>query len=69
MKQFSQPINSLEITNKTNAKLDALVNFFETALDKDKLWLIALFTGKRPKRPVKTSLLKSHFGVSWVYTL
>ncbi len=58
MKQFSQLINSLEITNKTNAKLDALVNFFETALDKDKLWLIALFTGKRPKRPVKTSLLK-----------
>lgn len=37
MKQFSQLINSLEITNKTNAKLDALVNFFETALDKDKL--------------------------------
>ena len=58
MKQFSELISAVEITNKTNAKIEALVRYFETAPEKDKLWLIALFTGKRPSRPVKTTLLK-----------
>ena len=58
MKRFSNLISAIEITNKTNAKIDALVNYFETAPDKDKLWLIALFTGKRPSRPVKTALMR-----------
>ncbi|WP_298763424.1 ATP-dependent DNA ligase [uncultured Polaribacter sp.] len=59
MKDFSNLISAIEITNKTNAKIDALVNYFKTAPDKDKLWLIALFTGKRPSRPVKSNLMKS----------
>ncbi|QTD38937.1 ATP-dependent DNA ligase [Polaribacter batillariae] len=59
MKDFSNLISAIEITNKTNAKIDALVNYFRTAPDKDKLWLIALFTGKRPSRPVKSNLMKS----------
>ncbi|MEY8849215.1 ATP-dependent DNA ligase [Psychroserpens sp. XS_ASV72] len=58
MKHFSELIGQLETTNKTNDKIDALVDFFTVASDKDKLWLIAIFTGKRPKRPVKTSLMK-----------
>lgn len=58
MKDFSQLISSIEITNKTNAKIDALVHYFKTAPEKDKLWVIALFTGKRPSRPVKSTLLK-----------
>jgi DNA ligase-1 len=59
MKAFSNLISAIEITNKTNAKIEALVHFFSTAADKDKLWLIALFTGKRPPRPVKTTLMKN----------
>jgi DNA ligase-1 len=59
MKQFSNLISAIEITNKTNAKIDALVQYFKTAPDKDKLWLIALFTGKRPSRPVQTTLMKT----------
>ncbi|MGF1555382.1 ATP-dependent DNA ligase [Paucihalobacter sp.] len=58
MKQFAALIQQLELTNKTNAKIEAMVRYFSTAPNKDKLWLIALFTGKRPKRPVKTSLMK-----------
>ena len=58
MKDFSNLINAIEITNKTNAKIEALVRYFSTAVDKDKLWLIALFTGKRPSRPVKSNLMK-----------
>ena len=53
MKQFSQLFSTLEATNKTNDKISALVHYFSTATEEDKLWLIALFTGKRPKRPVK----------------
>ncbi|WP_299015892.1 ATP-dependent DNA ligase [uncultured Polaribacter sp.] len=59
MKDFSNLISAIEITNKTNAKIEALVNYFKTAPNKDKLWLIALFTGKRPSRPVKSNLMKS----------
>ncbi|WP_299671155.1 ATP-dependent DNA ligase [uncultured Polaribacter sp.] len=59
MKDFSNLISAIEITNKTNAKIDALVDYFKIAPDKDKLWLIALFTGKRPSRPVKSNLMKS----------
>ena len=58
MKDFSNLISAIEITNKTNAKIEALVNYFKVAPDKDKLWLIALFTGKRPSRPVKSNLMK-----------
>ncbi|WP_439132124.1 ATP-dependent DNA ligase [Polaribacter sp.] len=59
MKDFSNLISAIEITNKTSAKINALVNYFKTAPDKDKLWLIALFTGKRPARPIKSSLMKA----------
>ena len=58
MKHFSNLISALEITNKTNSKISALVDYLNTAPDKDKLWLISIFTGKRPPRPVKTSLLR-----------
>lgn len=58
MKNFAALINALESTNKTTAKLDAMVNYLERALEADKLWFIALFTGKRPKRSVNANLLK-----------
>lgn len=58
MKHFAQLISSLESTNNTNAKIDAIVNYLENAPDTDKLWFLALFTGKRPKRPVNTNYLK-----------
>lgn len=58
MKAFANLISAIEITNKTNAKIEALVHYFTTAPEKDKLWLIAIFTGKRPPRPVRTTLMK-----------
>jgi len=58
MKHFAQLIQELELSNKTNDKITALVNYFNTADDKDKVWVIALFTGKKPKRPIKAALLK-----------
>src|SRR5690606_20140551 len=58
MKYFSELISAIEITNKTNSKIDALVDYFKIAPKKDMLWIIALFTGKRPSRPVKSTLMR-----------
>jgi DNA ligase-1 len=57
MKDFSRLIESLEISNKTNDKIGAIVEFLNVAVEKDKLWLLALFTGRRPKRPVTSTLM------------
>jgi DNA ligase-1 len=59
MKLFSQLMESLEVSNKTNDKLDAIVAYLRQADDNDKLWLLALFTGRRPRRPVNTSLMRA----------
>ncbi len=59
MKNFTQLYTWLDQTTKTNRKLDALVEYFQTAEDMDKLWAIALFTHRRPKRTVNTSLLRA----------
>lgn len=58
MKEFAQLISVLEGTNKTNAKLAAIADYLQNAPAKDKLWFISLFTGKRPKRNVSTTLMK-----------
>ncbi len=58
MKQFSDLISKLDATTKTNEKLAAMVEYLNSASDSDKLWCVALLTGKRPKRPVKTALLR-----------
>lgn len=51
-------IQELELSNKTNDKIAALVSYFTEANDLDKPFVIAMFTGKKPKRPVNTSLIK-----------
>jgi DNA ligase-1 len=58
MKRFSQLIQELELSNKTNDKIGALVSYFNEANDEDKPYVLAMFTGKRSKRPVNTNLIK-----------
>ncbi|WP_222165216.1 ATP-dependent DNA ligase [Edaphocola aurantiacus] len=58
MKTFATLINALDSTNKTNLKLEALMHFLAEAEEGDKMWLLALFTGKRPKRNVNTALMR-----------
>jgi DNA ligase-1 len=58
LKRFSQLIQELELSNKTNDKIAALVAYFSEADQLDKPYVIAMFTGKRPKRPVNTALIK-----------
>ena len=35
-----------------------MVSYLDTAPEKDKLWFLALFTGKKPKRSINVNLLK-----------
>jgi DNA ligase 1 len=58
MKDFAELVTVLGTTTKTNDKLDALVKYFQQAEDKDKVWVIAIFTGRRPKRTVNSTLLQ-----------
>ena len=58
MKDFANLVYSLDQTTKTNKKIDLLVGFFENANNSDKLWCIALFSGRRPKRLISTGYLR-----------
>lgn len=57
MKQFAELVKVLGTSTKTNDKLDALADYFATANDKDKVWVIAIFSGRRPKRAVNATQL------------
>ncbi|MFP4094440.1 MAG: ATP-dependent DNA ligase [Cyclobacteriaceae bacterium] len=58
MKQFAELFTALDQTNKTNDKIALLRIYFQTAPDKDKLWTLALFTHKKPKKPVNSTQLR-----------
>ncbi|HNR56431.1 MAG TPA: ATP-dependent DNA ligase [Flavobacteriales bacterium] len=49
---------AIDATTGTNAKVDALARYFVEAEDQDKLWVIALLSGRRPKRPVTSTQLR-----------
>lgn len=57
MKQFATLVKTIGTSTGTNDKVQALTEYFSVANEKDKVWVIALFSGRRPKRSVKTSLL------------
>lgn len=59
LKQFAHLFARLDQTNKTNEKLQILKEYLKAAPDKDKLWALALFTHKRPKRPVNSTQLRT----------
>ena len=58
MKQFALLIELLATSTKTNKKLQAIQDYFITASNEDKVWMIALFTGRRPKRSINSALLR-----------
>lgn len=58
MQRFAQLVTRLSNTTKTNDKKDLLLGYLRDADDGDRLWLVALFTGRRPRRLVNSSLMK-----------
>jgi DNA ligase-1 len=59
MKAFTALYGLLDRTTRTNEKVAAMADYFRDADPKDSIWAIALLTGRRPKRPVRTSDLKT----------
>lgn len=58
MKAFADLIVQLGTSTKTNEKLEALSHYFATADDADKVWVIALFSGRRPRRIISSGFLQ-----------
>ncbi len=59
LRAFAALVNVLGTSTKTNDKLNALSEYFLSADDKDKVWVIALFSGRRPRRIVSGALLQT----------
>jgi DNA ligase-1 len=58
MKEFSNLVIALGNSTKTNEKLDLLSGYFSDADDRDKVWVIAIFSGRRPKRTISSAVLQ-----------
>src|SRR5687768_6467242 len=58
MKEFAELFLDLDRTNKTNEKVELLKNYFISASDKDKIWALALFTGRRPSFKINSKQIR-----------
>ncbi|MFN3146244.1 MAG: hypothetical protein ACE368_13855 [Paracoccaceae bacterium] len=58
MKRFAALFAALDRTTRTTVKTAALAAYFRSAPDRDKLWTIALLSGRRPRRTVTTTALR-----------
>ncbi len=59
MKRFAALFTKTDQTTKTLPKVAALKSYFETAPEADRLWCIALFSGRRPKRTLTSAYLRA----------
>lgn len=58
MRKFAQLYRALDLTVKANIKINALVDYFNFADDADKVWVIALFSKRRPQRIIAAAYLR-----------
>jgi DNA ligase-1 len=58
MKHFAALFAALDGTTKTGAKTAALTEYFLKAPEPDRVWTVALLTGRRPKRAVNATELR-----------
>ena len=59
MRQFADLFIRMDQSNKTNDKVDALVDYLREAPADEQLWGIAILSHRRPKRTVNTTLLRN----------
>ncbi len=59
MKAFAQLFLSLDETNKTNEKVKVLKEYFNCVPDTDKMHMLALFTGRKPKRVINATQIRT----------
>ncbi len=72
MKEFAALFTALDQTTKTSVKTAALADYFATAPEDDKIWTIALLSGRRPRRAITTTKLREwaaeHAGIPlWLF--
>jgi len=58
MRDFATLVTRVDESTKTSVKTAALVTYFKSATPEDKLWTVALFTGRRPKRTITATRLR-----------
>lgn len=58
MKSFAALFATLDQTTRTSVKVAAMADYFRTAPEPDKLWTVALFSGRRPKRVITAGTLR-----------
>jgi DNA ligase-1 len=58
MKRFTALYTALDQTTKTSVKVTELAAYFIAAPEQDRLWTVALFSGRRPKRAITTTKLR-----------
>jgi DNA ligase-1 len=58
MKAFAQLFTSLDETNKTNEKVKVLKDYFNSVSDTDKMHMMALFMGRKPKRQINSTFFR-----------
>lgn len=59
MRAFAQLFLSLDETNKTNEKVRVLKEYFNSVPDTDKMHMLALFTGRKPKRIINATQVRT----------
>ena len=59
MKDFAALFTALDQTTRTSAKIAALAAYFTTAPEADRLWTVALLSGRRPRRSITTTKLRA----------
>jgi DNA ligase-1 len=58
MNRFAALFSALDGTTKTGAKTAALADYFRHAPEADRVWTVALLSGRRPKRSVTATELR-----------
>ncbi len=58
MKHFAELYDRLDSTTGTNAKVDAIANYFRAAPPEDAAWALYYLTGRRLKRFISTKFLR-----------
>ncbi len=58
MRNFASLFLSLDETNKTNEKVKVLKEYFNSVPDSDKMHMLALFAGRKPKRQINSTLVR-----------
>ena len=59
MKRFAQLFRALDESTRTNDKLAALESYLREAPPDDRMWCIALLTGRRPRRIIGPAQLRA----------